>query len=126
MTLTGHATVLLVTHVAQSLAHLRDRLGFEVESFDENPLHYGFAHRDNVWLHVCCAEGARPRPNHEEFPPDMFDAYVWVEDVDALHAELVGRGAELLHGPVDQDYGLREIRTRLPDGYVLAFGRPNT
>lgn len=126
MTLTGHATVLLVTHVAQSLAHLRDRLGFEVESFDENPLHYGFAHRDHVWLHVCCAEDARPRPNHEEFPPDMFDAYVWVEDVDALHAELVGRGAELLHGPVDQDYGLREIRTRLPDGYVLAFGRPNT
>jgi catechol 2,3-dioxygenase-like lactoylglutathione lyase family enzyme len=126
MTLTGHATVLMVTDVPASLAYLSDRLGFDVEGYEGNPLHYGYASRDNVWLHVCCADGARPRPNHEEFPPDMFDAYVRVEDVDALHAELVERGADLLHGPVDQAYGLREIRVRLPDGYVLAFGRLNT
>lgn len=41
---------------------------------------------------------------------------------DVLHEELVGRGAELLHGPVNQEYGLREIRVRDPNGYVLAFG----
>jgi uncharacterized glyoxalase superfamily protein PhnB len=53
----------------------------------------------------------------------MFDVYVYVDDVDALHEELVGRGADLVHGPVEQGYGLREIRVRDPDGYVLAFGR---
>jgi hypothetical protein len=40
-----------------------------------------------------------------------------------LNTELVERGAELLHGPVEQGYGLREIRVRDPHGYVLAFGQ---
>jgi catechol 2,3-dioxygenase-like lactoylglutathione lyase family enzyme len=124
MTLTGHATVLLVTDVAASLAYLRDRLGFEADPYEENRRHYGYARRDNVFLHVCCAEGARPHPNHQEYPPDMFDTYVWVDDVDDLHEELVERGAELFHGPVEQECGLREFRVRPPDGYVLAFGRP--
>jgi uncharacterized glyoxalase superfamily protein PhnB len=54
--------------------------------------------------------------------PDMFDVYVYV-DVEALHEELVERGAELLHGPTDQAYGLREIRVRDPHAYILAFGK---
>jgi catechol 2,3-dioxygenase-like lactoylglutathione lyase family enzyme len=53
----------------------------------------------------------------------MFDAYFWVDDVEALHEELRGRGADLLHGPVDQPYGLRDIGVRDPDGYILAFGQ---
>jgi predicted enzyme related to lactoylglutathione lyase len=56
--------------------------------------------------------------------PDMFDAYFWVDDVEALHAEVTDRGAEIVHGPIDQGYGLREFRVRDPDGYILAFGRP--
>jgi hypothetical protein len=68
-------------------------------------------------------EGTGPRPNCDVVPPDMFDAYFWVDDVDGLHAELLERGAELLHGPVEQGYGLREIRARDPHGYVLAFGQ---
>jgi uncharacterized glyoxalase superfamily protein PhnB len=53
----------------------------------------------------------------------MFDLYVYVDDVDAYHDELVERGADVLHGPVNQGYGLREIRVRDPHGYVLAFGK---
>jgi catechol 2,3-dioxygenase-like lactoylglutathione lyase family enzyme len=63
------------------------------------------------------------RPNSEVVPPDMFDVYFWVDDVDDLYAELTERGAELVHGPVAQGYGLREFRVRDPDGYILAFGR---
>ena len=44
--------------------------------------------------------------------------------MEALQAELVDRGAELVHGPVDQGYGLRELRVRDPHGYILAFGQP--
>jgi hypothetical protein len=71
MTLTGHATVLLVTDVPRALAHLHDRLGFDVEAHEANPLPHGFVNRDSAWLHVCGADGARPRPNHEEFPPGL-------------------------------------------------------
>ena len=33
------------------------------------------------------------------------------------------RGAEVLHGPVDQEYGQRELRVRDHEGYILAFGQ---
>jgi catechol 2,3-dioxygenase-like lactoylglutathione lyase family enzyme len=89
-----------------------------------NPEHYGYASREGCHLHFARFDGARARPNHEEAPPDMFDVYLWVEDVEALHEELTGRGAQLLHGPVEQAYGFRELRVRDPDGYILAFGQP--
>ncbi len=53
---------------------------------------------------------------------DWFDVYVYVDDLAALYDELVGRGAEIVHGPVDQEYGIREFRVRDPHGYILAFG----
>ncbi len=124
MSFTGHATVLLVADVARSTVYYRDALGFEISRFEHNPDHYGYASRDGCHFHFARFEGAQARPNHAEAPPDMFDAYVWVDDVDELHEELSSCGADLLHGPVDQAYGLRELRVRDPDGYILAFGTP--
>jgi uncharacterized glyoxalase superfamily protein PhnB len=53
----------------------------------------------------------------------MFDLYVYVDDVDGLHGELAGRGADILAPPVNTEYGLREIRVRDPHGYIVAFGK---
>jgi catechol 2,3-dioxygenase-like lactoylglutathione lyase family enzyme len=122
--LTGHATVLLVEDVRRAIDYYRDALGFDVAQYDRLPDHYGYASRDGCHVHFARFEGAPPRPNADVVPPDMFDAYFWVDDVDSLTEELAARGAELLHGPVDQGYGLREIRVRDPHGYVLAFGQP--
>jgi predicted enzyme related to lactoylglutathione lyase len=121
--LTGHATVLLVEDVARTMAYYRDALGFAVGAYEDNPDHYGYAERDDCHLHFARFAGARSMPNHQAVPPDMFDAYFWVDDVDATYAEVVARGAHLLHGPVDQGYGLREFRVQDPDGYILAFGK---
>jgi catechol 2,3-dioxygenase-like lactoylglutathione lyase family enzyme len=121
--LEGHATVLLVRNVAEALDWWRDALGFEVEPYADNPGHYGSARRDDVYVHV--AARFEPGPNSATFPPDMFDLYVYVDDVDALHEEVRERGvAEILHGPVEQEYGLYEFRVRDPNGYIVAFGRP--
>jgi catechol 2,3-dioxygenase-like lactoylglutathione lyase family enzyme len=124
MPLTGHATVLLVTDVRRSTDYYRDALGFEVEPYDQLPGHYGYARRDGCHVHFACFDGVGSRPNSEAVPPDMFDAYFWTDDVDGLYAELLERGAELVHEPIDQGYGLREFRARDPDGHILAFGRP--
>jgi len=122
MTLETHATVFLVDDVSRAVAYYRDALGFEIELYRLTD-HYGYARRDGVSIHFASFEGAGPRPNSVSVPPDMFDAYVYVDDVDGLHEELSGRGAEIVHGPVSQGYGLREFRVRDPHGYVLAFGR---
>lgn len=118
----GAATVLLVRDVAASMAYYRDRLGFEVTSFEENPTHYGYANRGEAWFHFARWEGVEPRPNAVAVPPDMFEAYLYLDDVTALHEELVERGADILHGPEERPWTTAEIRVRDPDGYVIAFG----
>lgn len=54
---------------------------------------------------------------------DVADAHVRVDDVEALPDALLGRGADLLHGPADQEHGRRELRAREPDGHVPGTGR---
>jgi catechol 2,3-dioxygenase-like lactoylglutathione lyase family enzyme len=121
--LKSHATVLLVDDVKVATDYYRDKLGFEVTFYLHNPMHYAYASRDDVYLHFACFRDVPPRPNVELVPPDMFDVYIYVDDIDALHRELVERGADLLFAPTEQGYGLREIRVRDPHGYVLAFGQ---
>ena len=43
---------------------------------------------------------------------------VEVEDVDALCAELVGRGVRLLNGPMDRPWGPRTASFRDPGGHI--------
>jgi catechol 2,3-dioxygenase-like lactoylglutathione lyase family enzyme len=118
----GQATVLLVRDVAASLAYYGDKLGFEVSSFEVNPTHYGYANRGGAWFHFAHWDGVEPRPNAVAVPPDMFEAYLYTDDVTALHEELVGRGANVLHGPEERPWTKLEIRVQDPDGYVIAFG----
>jgi catechol 2,3-dioxygenase-like lactoylglutathione lyase family enzyme len=112
--LTDAASVLVVDDVARSLDYYRDKLGFEGHAYEKDPANYAYASRGRCNVHL--AQG-RPHPN------GFFDVYVYVDDVDALHDELRGRGAAILNSPVETEYGLREIRVRDPDGYVLAFGK---
>ena len=121
--ITAHATVLLVEDVQIAGEFYRDKLGFEVTYFDKNPSHYAYANRGEMWVHFARFADVGPAPNSVAVPPDMFDAYVYVDDVDALHAELAGRGAEIIGVVTDTEYGCREFRVRDPHGYILAFGK---
>ena len=49
--------------------------------------------------------------------------YLFVDDVDALYAELRSRGVSVAAPPIDQEWGTREIVVRDPDGNVLTFGQ---
>lgn len=54
--------------------------------------------------------------------PGTSSCYVVTADVDALHARASAAGAEILEGPVDRDYGSRDIVTRDPEGNIWSFG----
>jgi catechol 2,3-dioxygenase-like lactoylglutathione lyase family enzyme len=41
-----------------------------------------------------------------------------VDDVDAVCAELTGKGVTLLNGPEDREWGMRTANFQDPDGYV--------
>lgn len=71
--------------------------------------------RDGVSLHV------------SSFPGDGVIGgvvNVYVDSVDELHAELVGRGVAIDSGPVDQTWGNREMYVKDRDGNSLRFIQP--
>jgi catechol 2,3-dioxygenase-like lactoylglutathione lyase family enzyme len=49
---------------------------------------------------------------------------ITVEDVDALCAELTGRGVEFLNGPMDRAWGVRTAAFRDPGGHVWEIAQP--
>lgn len=50
-------------------------------------------------------------------------AYLFVEDVDALYAELLSNGVAVAGPPIDQEWGTREIVVRDADRNVLTIGQ---
>lgn len=47
-----------------------------------------------------------------------FQLTVWVEDTDAVCAQLAARGVGLINGPVDRDWGMRTACFADPDGHI--------
>ena len=43
---------------------------------------------------------------------------IWVDDADAVCAELATRGVELLNGPIDRAWGKRTASFADPDGHI--------
>jgi uncharacterized glyoxalase superfamily protein PhnB len=48
--------------------------------------------------------------------------YLYVTDVDGLHAELERRGATIKQPPQTAPYGIRELVVEDLNGFRLAFG----
>lgn len=110
-------SVLAVKHLDRATRYFRDVLGFTPDAITSPG--WSFLSRDGVHLMLgeCPDEmDAEATGNHSWF------VHVLVDDVDAYHAEIVARGAEVLSPPADRVYGLRECVVRTPDGHRLVFG----
>jgi catechol 2,3-dioxygenase-like lactoylglutathione lyase family enzyme len=57
-----------------------------------------------------------------ELGDHSYVAYVHVDDVDGLYAELVSRGASIRSPPETKPWGMREIALRTPEGHRMTFG----
>jgi len=47
-----------------------------------------------------------------------FQLTIWVDDADAVSAELATRGVELLNGPMNREWGMRTASFTDPDGHI--------
>lgn len=121
MTFNGLAPILLAPDVQEALDYYRDTLGFEVGAYEGDSDVYGYARRDGCNIHIAHADHCRP---NSDLVSNLFDVYIWVDDVEAVHDELRERGANILHGPTERPWGMREIRVRELNGYVLGIGQP--
>ncbi|HTE38714.1 MAG TPA: VOC family protein [Reyranella sp.] len=101
--------------MAASLAYYRDKLGVDIAFEYGNPTFYASVCSSKVTLHLIAASRTPRQPGHGAVAPD-------VDDVDAVHADLVKRGAKVLEAPANHDYGLRTFDLADLDGNMLFFG----
>ena len=120
----GIAPYFLVEDVVSTANFYRDRLGFRYERFWGNPPAFCMVTRGGIVI-MLSQHGAAGvmRPNHRAVAEsDAWDAYVWVDDADALHAEFQARGVTIVRGICDQLYGCRDFDVEDVNGYRLCFG----
>ena len=123
--LRAHAPVLLVSDLLRAHAYYAKKLGFASPRMWGDPPTFCIAQRDGLELmlsQVDAGDSFRPNGSYGH----RIDAYFWVRDADALHAEFSEKGADMIGAPEDQYYGMREFQVRDPDGHVLCFGHDTT
>jgi predicted enzyme related to lactoylglutathione lyase len=121
--LTGISPVLLVADIERSVEYYRDRLGFECETYGD-PADFATARRDEATLLLAlCTEPDRIVPNWK-IVDKAWNAYIRVDDADAVYAEVQARGAGIDDTIYDAPHGFREFGVQDPDGHDIAFGQP--
>ncbi len=83
------APLFFTTDIPATLAYYKDKLGFECLGTWQDPPVYAIVARDRQAVHFRCAEP--PTPNPHTYRDELLDAYLFVEDADALYAEYVGQ-----------------------------------
>ena len=119
----------IVDNLDATIRFYQTQLGFEV-------LYKGGGDREvsDYWAGVGCdrvmimlkaiAPDVHPQPNSARHEWARWDAYVNVDDPDALYAEFAGRGVAFRQELGDTSDGLRAFEVMDNNGYVICFGRP--
>ncbi len=111
----------VVPDVVVSAEHYRDVLGFKILSYFLDPPVFAVVARDDVVIHFGKSDpGAPPSPNVARRELGV-DAYIWVNDLDALYAELQGRGAKILEPPAMRVHKCYELVVEDNFGFRLCF-----
>jgi catechol 2,3-dioxygenase-like lactoylglutathione lyase family enzyme len=109
--------VLQVADVTRSVAFYCDKLGFVSHGAWGDGPDFCIVQRGDVTLALDRTRKGGPTPLNQ-----YWAAYVYVADADQLCAEFRDKGVEIVRGPDDMEYGLRDFDIRDPDGHLIAFG----
>jgi predicted enzyme related to lactoylglutathione lyase len=118
------APYFIVDDVVSSANYYRDKLGFQYERFWGEPPCFCMVKRSGIVIMLSMLDqtGAM-RPNRIADPHgEAWDAYVWVDDADALHAEFKSKGVHIPRPICNQPYGCRDFDVEDCNGYRLCFG----
>jgi len=110
--------VLAVKDLAKSVDYYKSKLGFETVWTDGHGWHCLARQGFEVQLGECSDDrSAFELANHSFF------AYVFVDDVDDLHEELVYKGVDIGHSLASKPWGLREFGITTVDGHRIMFAQ---
>jgi predicted enzyme related to lactoylglutathione lyase len=119
------APYFIVDDVVTTANYYRDKLGFQYERFWGEPPCFCMVCRCSIVIMLKQLEKTGVmRPNRIVDPEGgAWDAYIWIENADALHAEFKSKGAKIVRGICDQPYGCRDFDVEDCNGYRLCFGQ---
>jgi hypothetical protein len=119
------APYFIVDDVVTTANYYRDKLGFKYERFWGEPPCFCMVHRSGIVIMLGQLEvtGAM-RPNRTVDPErGAWDAYIWIDNADALYTELQSKRVIIARDICDQPYGCRDFDVDDCNGYRLCFGQ---
>jgi uncharacterized glyoxalase superfamily protein PhnB len=112
----------VVHDVVTTAEYYRDVLGFEILGYFGEPTVFAMVRRDGVEIHFGKAD-AEPQRSNLELRKISSDAYIRVDDVEALFKEFTASGAEIMEGPTLRIYDCVEMEVRDCNGFKLVFSQ---
>ena len=101
-----------VDDVAAAIAHYRDVFGFQVNYAQDD---LGVMYRDKATFLLI-----QRTPKHT----GIGSFSIYIADADILHAELLGKKANIEAPPVSRPWGLRDFTVTDPEGNRITFAQP--
>src|SRR5579864_1994533 len=99
----------VVRDVVEAAEYYRDVFGFKILGYYWDPPVFAMVGRDDVVIQFGRIDrGQTVAPNRTR-RDEALDAYIWVDDVDALYAELKGKGAKIVEAPKHQVWDCYEL-----------------
>jgi catechol 2,3-dioxygenase-like lactoylglutathione lyase family enzyme len=114
------AMTLFVPDLDQARKFYADVFGLDPRPLDEGTAMLRFE-GVFVFLHQVAAAAAPLPEVLAEAAKGAGQFAIIVEDVDAVCAEIAGRGVQPLTGPADRDWGMRTATFADPGGYIWEF-----
>ena|ERR1700761_2686476 len=110
------AMTLFVPDLAEAQKFYADAFGLDVQQLDDDS---AMLRLETVYVFLRrVAAAAAPLPEAvEEAGKGAGQFAIIVDDVDAVCAELTGRGIPLLTGPADREWGMRTATLAAPGSY---------
>ena len=110
-----------VADVVKAAEHFRDVFGFKIDFYHGDPPNHarvessGEGNAERIYFHL-----AQYPP--EQVEPNLIEMRMHVgKDIDGLFEVYRQRGADVVHEPISQPWGLREFKVRTLDGHLLNF-----
>jgi catechol 2,3-dioxygenase-like lactoylglutathione lyase family enzyme len=104
-----------VRDVPASIAFYADTLGFGVRAEMGDPVDFALLAKDAVTLALVKAE--------KPAVADFACCYIYVNDVEAMHADCVRAGATVVAPLTRHHWGNHDFVIRDPDGHRIAIGQ---
>ncbi len=122
--------ILNVTNIVESFSWFESFGWHKVFEWGE-PVGFGAVASGEAQLFLCegCQGGNGKGPNTGTFDSEggeTGDKGVWmsifVDNVDEIHQACLDKKLEIMYGPADMSWGVREMHVRHPDGHVFRVG----